>query len=266
MSALCGSCVKIHGKFPALRSHKLEELSNLTPETLAARRQTTCCAHADQTAEVYCPTHAVSICHLCAASKHRPCPDLAALEESLQSSRQNLLQMETELISAQKALQEAVNKIENQLAKRNINAKFACAEIDAAFDRIKRSVDVRRNRLKKLVFEAECSAKTAALETIKNLKQKFTRLSSHRELIQRVCRTVPGSSLGVMATALKSQMLELDLQHCVSADAATSPTTLTIDCGEVERIERQISELGELNSVPASVQEKVFMLVFLQYI
>ena len=80
----CTHCVNTHKRMSMSRHHSSEELSSLTAEKLAAIRPSVCAVHANEISEVYCPTHGVSICWLCATTDHRQCPEVTQLETKVE--------------------------------------------------------------------------------------------------------------------------------------------------------------------------------------
>lgn len=259
---LCTDCVRMHGKFPALKSHKLENLDTLTPEHLAASRQAPCSIHPDKTSELYCPMHNDPICHLCATSQHRSCPEVTDLAEMQKRSRETLADLKSVLSLAETYFEKSIGELEQQLAQNERNTKTAFLRIESVCNRLQRAVETCRQRLKNLVQEADEKIKSADVQRKTTLVQNRSRVISHRLLVQRVLNTVPLSSLSVMTSTLQARVKELDLKTPSSADPGVFSTVkLNIDEEAVGRLDRELSKLGLVSVAQATIEKQVRLLL-----
>ena len=93
----------------------MEDLSSLTPDKIAANRPATCAVHADETCKLFCPKHGISICHVCAWSRHRSCPEVKDLEEKVEEARAVLAELEAMLSAGETELGTAISQLDQQL-------------------------------------------------------------------------------------------------------------------------------------------------------
>ena len=112
---LCSPCANAHGKLTATKHHKVENLTSLTVEKLAANRPATCAVHDDKMSEVYCPTHGMTICLLCATADHRQCLGVMKLETRTKEARAVLAELEVTLSAGETELERAISRLDRQL-------------------------------------------------------------------------------------------------------------------------------------------------------
>ncbi len=112
---LCSTCKKVRGKLSATRHHTVEDLSSLTPDKIAGNRPATCAVHADKTCEYFCPTHGLSICHVCATLRYRSCPEVKDLEEKVEEARAVLAELAAILSAGETKLGTAIRQLDQQL-------------------------------------------------------------------------------------------------------------------------------------------------------
>nr|KAG5689126.1 hypothetical protein BaRGS_013887 [Batillaria attramentaria] len=165
----------------------------MTAERLAANRRLSCSVHADKTSELFCPTHGAAICHLCATSKHRACPEVTELEEKMQEARAVLAELAATLKAGESKLEGAISELDQYLVDMEKATQAALADIDHKCDRLQSCVEACRKRMKELAKGANSEGKKRAV----------------------------------------------------------AKTTLTIDKKALARIERDLSQLGQLSVTPA---------------
>ena len=85
---LCGKCVKYHSKFPATKSHQVNDVAssdmtdvNTEPEIQGRVAAVTlkCLVHRDKILSTFCKDHDEVCCDVCALVKHRLVIDLLLL-------------------------------------------------------------------------------------------------------------------------------------------------------------------------------------------
>ena len=260
----CQSCSTVHKKQSVTEHHKVENLTSLTVEELAASRPATCGVHDDRMSEVYCPTHGASICLLCATITHRQCPEVTNLETRMEQARAELAELVAMLSAGETELERAISQLDQQLRDLDKRTQTAVAEIEATADRLESAVKAWRHRLKELALRKCADAKTPVLDGKTLLLQRRGRLTSHKHVTQRVQGFSAHGSFGDMAAMMKTRVHDLDCSAKLPKGAnVISTLTLTIDPQAVSRIEQELFQLGQLHrtgthtSTPGSSQMPV---------
>nr|KAG5697118.1 hypothetical protein BaRGS_015253 [Batillaria attramentaria] len=249
---LCQACVTIHGRLSMSRDHTVEQLKSLTAERLTASRPAPCTTHSNKTSELYCPTHGACICHLCAASKHRACPEVTELEEKVAEARKVLSDLAATLSAGESELERAMNELDQHLIQTEKTTQTTLADIDAACNRLQSSVETCRRRLKELALSTKSKVAEAVSCGKSILGERRGKLTSYKRLVQRVKMTSPRSSVGEMASSLKSLASGLDRSTSLPENAKVfTKATLTIDPQALARIEKELAEIGKVNTVSA---------------
>nr|KAG5689134.1 hypothetical protein BaRGS_013895 [Batillaria attramentaria] len=225
----------------------------MTAERLAANRRLSCSVHTDKTSELYCPTHGAAICHLCATSKHRTCPEVTELEEKMQEARAVLAELAATLKAGESKLEGAISELDQYLVDMEKATQAALADIDHKCDRLQSCVEACRKRMKELAKGANSEAKKRVEETKWRLLKRRGRVTSHWRLVDRVGDRMPRvCGVSDMTSTLHTRVKGIDLSVTLPADLkAVSKTTLTIDEKALARIERELSQLGQLSVTPA---------------
>ena len=251
---LCSSCVTIHGRMSATRHHTVEDLTSLTPEKIAANRPSPCAVHADKTCELFCPTHGVSICQVCATSRHRSCPEVKDLEEKVEEARAVLAELADMLSAGETELGTAISQLDQQLRETEKRTRAAIAEMEATCDRLESAIKACRRRLKELAETAVSDVKEAVHAGKTCLLQRRGKLTSHKRVLERVQETKSRDIVTEMTPVMKTRVDDLDFSVSLPADAkVVSMVTLVIDPEAVAVVERMLAELGQVEVVPADV-------------
>ena len=129
---------------------QVEDLSSMTAERLSANQPAPCGAHGDKPSELFCPAHGAAICHLCASSEHRACPDVTLFDKRVQELRAELSCMSADLRAAEVKLDGAMGRLDRQLEEAEAATTTSLAQIDAACDRLEKAVKECRRRLKEV--------------------------------------------------------------------------------------------------------------------
>ena len=252
----CRFCSTVHKKQSLSKHHK--NLTSLTVEKLAGSRPATCEVHDDKLSEVYCPTHGVSICLLCATTSHRQCPEVTNLETRMEQARAELAKLVAMLSAGETELERAISQLDQQLQDLDKRTQAAVAEIEATADRLESAVKAWRRRLKELALRKCADAKTPVLDGKTLLLQQRGSLTSHKHVTQRVQGFSAHGSFGDMAAVMKTRVHDLDCSAKLPKGATVISTlTLTTDPQAVSRIEQELSQLGQLHLTPVSSQMPV---------
>ena len=255
---LCSSCVTIHGRMSATRHHTVEALTSLTPEKIAANRPSSCAVHADKTCELFCPTHGVSICHVCATSRHRSCPEVKDLEEKVEEARAVLAELAAMLSAGETELGTAISQLDQHLRETEKRTRAAIAEMEATCDRLESAIKACRRRLKELAETAVSDVKEAVHAGKTCLLQRRGKLTSHKRVVERVQEMTTRDDPQDMTSIMKSRVNDLDFSVILPADSKViSMVTLVIDPEAVSSLEQELLTLGEVMATPANVKAQV---------
>ncbi|XP_070205374.1 uncharacterized protein [Littorina saxatilis] len=255
---MCKPCGQAHTKYSMARDHKVEDLSSMTAEELAASQPDHCSVHTSKPCELFCPTHGAAICHLCASAKHRACPDLTELAEAADKSREELSQMVTSLLTEEQQLEEAVAALERHLEATEKVVQEAVAEIDWTCDQLENSVKECRRRLKRMTLDAKAKVKDTVLDVKVTLLDHRGRLTSHRRVADRTTRGATNKVMCDVTRALRNRVKDI-LVTCGQLSVnwkSVSTVTLTIDAAAVARIEKELSALGQVKVKPVSISTR----------
>ena len=255
---LCQSCTEAHRKLSVSKHHKVENLTSLTVEKLAASRPATCGVHDDKMSEVYCPTHGASICLLCATTTHRQCPEVTNLETRMEQARAELAELVAMLSAGETELERAVSQLDQQLQDLQKRTQTAVVEIEATADRLESAVKAWRRRLKELALRKYADAKATVLDRKSLLLNRRGRLTSHKYVTQRVQGFSTHGSVCDMTAMMKTRVHDLDCSAVLPTGVkVVSTLTLTIDPQAVSRIEEELAHLGQFSVSPVVASSQV---------
>ena len=250
----CQSCRKLHNKQSVSKHHTVEDLFSLRPDKIAINRPATCAVHADKTCELFCPTHGVSICHVCATSRHRSCPEVKDLEEKVEEARAVLAKLAAMLSAGETELGTAISQLDQHLRETEKRTRAAIAEMEATCDRLESAIKACLRRLKELAETAVSDVKEAVHAAKSCLLRRRGKLTSHKRVVERVQETKSRDIVTEMSSVMKTRVDDLDFSVTLPADAkVVSMVTLVIDPEAVALMERMLLELGQVMVVPADV-------------
>lgn len=248
---LCAICEEVHRKLPMSASHRIEELATLTLEILANSRQVPCMTHSDKPTELFCPTHNIPICNICASTKHRACPEMIDLRDTLKQLKQTLSELKIELTAAESEFTKLVTKYEEQLAVSDATTNRLNSEIDQVCDRIQSSLEAYRQRLKRRVLEEVTVVQESARAGKALLGHKSGRVTSHLQLLRRVEQYAPDTYLFLMTKMLSSRVKELELDATLPAAVnPVSTLSLVVDENALKRVEQTFCTILHLKTIP----------------
>ena len=249
----CQLCSTVHKKQSATKHHKVEDLTSLTAEKLAANHPAKCAVHDDEMSKVYCPIHGASICLLCATTTHRQCPEMKNLETRVEEGRALLAKLATTLSEGETELGEAISQLDQHLQDIDRRTQAAIAEIEATGDRLESAVKAWRRRLKELALSTCADVKTAVRFGKSLLLQRRGRLTSHKHVTQRAQGFSTPGIVGHMAALMNIRVHDLDFSIKLPKDAKVfSTVTLSIDQQTVSRIEQELFQLGQILLTPVN--------------
>jgi hypothetical protein len=174
--------------------------------------------------ELYCPSHAAAICHLCASSEHRKCPQLVLFEKHVQELRDGLTDMGQKIESSVKKLNQDMAELDLSLLKAEDETKKSLGEIDSACDKLKNVVEEYRKQLKDRAVSSRDSVKTSVEDIKGDLAKRRGLLTSHQRLVERVRLTSPSGRLECNTSLLKNRISSLD------EEITWEPTCVSLPC------------------------------------
>ncbi|XP_070205283.1 E3 ubiquitin-protein ligase Midline-1-like isoform X5 [Littorina saxatilis] len=251
---LCASCTRAHGNLSATRQHTVETLATMTAERLATNQFAACCVHSDKPSELYCPTHGAAICHLCASSEHRACPEVTLFEKRLNELQQELSAMSEMLKAAEGNLDKAISQLDQQLEEAERNANKSLAEIDEACDRLEKSIKACRRRLRELTLVAKEKVEESVQATRADMLSRRGRMTSHRRVVDRVKVTSPPGKLEKATTTVRLRVQGLNLRVTVPS-SILSMKTIKVDNTTLARLEKELTFLGEERHISGALSE-----------
>lgn len=255
---LCQSCVEVHRRLPLTPSHVVEDLSTLTPESLAASRHASCCVHPDKDAEFFCVMHGDRICRICATSKHCACPEVKDLSAVLSRSKQSLAELEETLRRSVSALSKSMATLDEHLRTSENYKMAALSEIDLKCDNLSLLVEACRKRLKMLVEDAADEVKSAIDEQKNKICHKRGKVTNHLTLIKRAQRLANDTSLVAMVPELSKRIEDFDRGMSSTIDTTSFATVqVTFERKRLSRVERELARLGKLVMNPISIRKRV---------
>nr|KAG5714364.1 hypothetical protein BaRGS_018581 [Batillaria attramentaria] len=216
----------------------------MTAERLAASRPTPCATHTNELSKLYCPTHGVSVCLLCASTKHRACPEVRELQEKVNEDRSVLGELEAKLKEAEDELERAMSELDQKLEQTERNTKIALADIEASCDRLQKSVKTRRCRLKELAQLANEDVKSAVRDGKMILLGRRGKVTAHRRLVESAKQSVPSGALDDVRPHLQTRVGDLHYQATQPANAKPIVVpTLKLDRALLAKLEMEIAGL-----------------------
>ncbi|PVD36812.1 hypothetical protein C0Q70_03802 [Pomacea canaliculata] len=252
---MCPSCVKIHKKMVATRSHDVESVSTVTPERLAASRPALCADHGDKQAELFCPLHHLVFCALCFSEKHNECPNVRHLEDEMKSAENALGSLTEVLAKWENNLQQAIGNLTVRTQAANAVEEQNMALVDKTCDRLQKIVEECRKRLKKLIRDSIGKFKKSLCDVKSELDKRLGKVTSHKHLVTRATTVRPRPALIHAAQTLTDRVNSVDLSADLEVEPWVSPSPdirkQCDDVGKAMRAELQWMEL-ELADVEVS--------------
>nr|KAG5690243.1 hypothetical protein BaRGS_026695 [Batillaria attramentaria] len=219
---MCAVCSKSHKNFSSTKHHDVEDLATMTAERLAANRRFSCSVHANMTSDLYCPTHGAAICHLCATSKHRACPEVTELEEKMQEARAVLAELAATLKAGESKLEGAISELDQYLVDMEKTTQAALADIDHKCDRLQSSVETCRKRVTGDMAASQAVGQvTATIWRFHTNHGKNIVLSNNQQTAERVRKYDD-------AIVISSEAMTTNTLYEVRLDAVEGDTTFSI--------------------------------------
>nr|KAG5688876.1 hypothetical protein BaRGS_016444 [Batillaria attramentaria] len=244
---LCRSCAIAHGRLTATQHHTVEDLASLTAERLAASRPATCLTHRGELCKLFCNSHGETICHLCANTKHRACPEVMELKEKIQEARGALAELSAALKCREIEVETAISQLNEELVQTEKRTQESLEEIDKTCDQLIKTINTRRRRLKEV-------QRISNNDSTQNISKKKTdlvgqrgKLTSHSLLVDRIDKTMSPADVQEMRTTLQALVNKLSLTIPVPPSKDVGVIRMVeIDQKAVSSIERDLERLGKL--------------------
>ena len=112
--------------------------------------------------------------------------------------------------------------------------------------------------MKELALGACSDVKEAVKEGKTCLLKRRGKLTSHKTVVKRARKSATCDAVSGMAPAMQTRVKDLDCNTALPVDAKViSTVTFVIDPEAMSRVERELSELGQLKAGPADIAAKV---------
>lgn len=183
---MCSACVQAHRKFSVTSSHEVEELSALSPSTMALRRHPSIYKPQDETLDMYCRDHKVALTSRAVVREHRKCAGVITLEDECREINQTVSDLTASLCTSKQAVQDALLRLELHDKDEERKILDSLGEGEAACDQLEKAVADCRRQFKERASKAKEELKKAVSERRMLLQEKQCRLASHVQLTQRV--------------------------------------------------------------------------------
>ncbi|XP_025080034.1 E3 ubiquitin-protein ligase TRIM33-like [Pomacea canaliculata] len=221
---MCPSCMKIHKKMVATRSHDVESVSTVTPERLAASRPALCADHGDKQADIFCSDHNLVICKSCFSNKHSQCQDVKYLDTKMKSADNILGSLKEELSKAEDNFKQAIGNLHERVQTANVAKQENMALVDKTCDRLQKVVEECRKQLKKLISDSIAKFKKTLCDVKSELDKRLGKVTSHKHLVTRATTVRPRPALIHAAQTLTDRVNSLHLSNELEPDAWVNPS------------------------------------------
>ncbi|PVD36805.1 hypothetical protein C0Q70_03795 [Pomacea canaliculata] len=244
LEKMCESCMKIHKKMVATRSHDVESVSTVTPERLAASRPALCADHGDK-AEMFCADHHLAICISCSYKKHNKCPDVKYLDVEINSAGNALVLLTKELTKAEDNLKQAIVNLNVHVQTADVTEQRNMALVDKTCKRLQKMVEECQTQLKKLISDSISKFKKSLCDVKSELEKRLGKVTSHKHLVTRATTVRPRPALIHAAQTLTDRVNSLDLSSDLEVDPCVNPSPeITKHCDDVgKRIQTELHSL-----------------------
>ena len=249
---MCRSCSQAHKNFSATRQHTIADLATMTPGVLAASQPGCCDSHPDKLAELFCPSHKKPICHVCASTKHRACPQLLELGEAAQKYREELKDIETDIRKELNEVEKVLTQMDTGMEIAGKDYQRVDSEIDHTCDGLVNSVNSLRQQWKQQALQAKTEAQASLQAPTAPVLDLKAQLTSDLRLTVRSSNAATNKSIFDVSPMLESQVKGTDVRATLSRnEAAVKRLTFSADPAVLARIEKDLSELGSLRVTDA---------------
>ncbi|PVD36800.1 hypothetical protein C0Q70_03790 [Pomacea canaliculata] len=237
LEKMCLSCMKIHKKMAATRTHDVESVSTVTPERLAASRPALCADHVTEKADFLCVDHNIAICTPCASKKHKVCPDVKSLDEKMKSAEDAFGSLREKLLEAEDNLKQEIYNINMRVQTADVTEQQNMALVDKTCDRLQKMVDECRKQVKKLISDSVSKFKKSLCDVKSELEKSLGKVTSHTHLVTRATAVRPRPALIHAAQTLTDRVNSLDLSDELNAEPWVNPSSeITKHCDDVVKV------------------------------
>ncbi|XP_060769877.1 E3 ubiquitin/ISG15 ligase TRIM25-like [Neoarius graeffei] len=180
VASLCETHLKPHLEIPALKKHKLVEVSGNLQKMICSRH--------DKILEIYCRTDQSFICYLCTVHEHRGHDTVAAAAEITEKQSE----LKEEQMKSQQRIQEKQKKV--QELKQAVNtikrsAQTAVEDSERIFTELISSMEKKRSAVRKLIRDQEKAELSRAERLLKQLEQEIADLQRRVTELEQLSHT-----------------------------------------------------------------------------
>ncbi|PVD22067.1 hypothetical protein C0Q70_17870 [Pomacea canaliculata] len=255
LEKMCPSCMKIHKKMVATRSHDVESVSTVTPERLAASRPALCADHGDKQVELFCADHRLVICGSCFSNKHNECPNIKHLDNEMNLAEKSLNSLTEKLTEGGNNLKQAIDNLNARVQTADVTEEQNISLVDKTCDRLHKMVEECRKQLKQLISDSVSKFKKSLCDVKSELDKRLGKVTSHKHLVTRATTVRPRPALIHAAQTLTDRVNSLDLSDDLVVEPCVNPSPeITKYCDDVvKRITAELQTM-ELHRVEVEVR------------
>lgn len=207
-----------------------------------------------QVCQIYCPTHGASLCILCATTDHRQCPEVKSREKRAQEVGAELDGLMTKLQKSRDELEEATRELGQHDEDRQRGTQAALRQVKEVFERLEKAGKAGQRRLEGLLKDADTADARAVTGAKATLLERSGVLTSHYHLLQRYRGLASRDDVRQRVPDLSKRVEGLELDVTLPPDSEViSMVSLKIDPEMVSRLERELSELGQVELSAADI-------------
>ncbi|XP_025080974.1 E3 ubiquitin-protein ligase Midline-1-like [Pomacea canaliculata] len=221
---MCPSCMKIHKKMVATRSHDVESVSTVTPERLAASRPALCADHGDKPAELFCVDDSLLICTSCFYNKHNECLNIKDLNNEMKAAEKSLSSLTEKLAMGKDNLKQAIDNLNMRIQQAHVTEERNMALVDKTCDSLQKMVDECRKQLKRLISDSLSQFIKSLCDVKSELDKRLGKVTSHKHLVTRATTVRPCPALIQAAQTLTDRVNSLDLSADLEAEPWVNPS------------------------------------------
>jgi septal ring factor EnvC (AmiA/AmiB activator) len=211
-----------------------------------------------QVCKAYCTEHAASICLLCAITDHRKYNDVHSLKKHAKEVDKELASLQDGLTKSSAELDGAAKELDQHGEKRKASTQAALKEVKEVFDELETAVKAGRQRLEGLLNEADTADDVAVTTNKVEVLKRSSVITCHSQLLQRFRGLTSRDDVRQAVPILKERINGLEVGAALSEGSKdVSNVELKLDQDVVTWLKKELSELGQVDVVPASVAANV---------
>ncbi|KAL8612801.1 hypothetical protein ACOMHN_033471 [Nucella lapillus] len=243
----CETCCKMHKKQSATRHHQLESLSSLTADTLAAKKPSMCPIHTEELLQLFCSSHKVPVCLVCATADHRNCPHMVKAENRAQELLADLTEVAATLKAGEGKLETAIKEMEENLKALGRQTDKEISDVKAVQQRLEKAVQACCSHLMDNTLKRSSISQTRLLDGKAKLQAEKGRYVQHSTAVDQLKIFNMHGDFSDITETMKKCADSLDCSDAFIASATVTDKSITgLDYATVAHIEEELARISEL--------------------